>query len=231
MLIGVICIRIPAMVTLGQIILALPLAFAAVQCIKLIGERNQAAEGGGLRLGISHSQLAKLTFLGVVISFLFLVYKFIISDFSYALVFQHSHSMKPLMYKISGVWGNHEGSMMLFLVILCGYSFAFARLSKFQFKEQVLGYQGMLAFLLIFYIFFTSNPFDPIAAEVAPQQGMGLNPLLQDIGLALHPPLLYFGFAGFSLAFSIALVVLKNNITEKGWCEFSRPWILFAWIF
>lgn len=211
------------MITAGQIILALPLASSAIQCIKAFTK---------MQINTSHEFIAKFTFAGILTAFAFLVYKFATSDFMYSLVFLNSNTAKPMLYKITGVWGNHEGSMLLFLLILTGYGFLFSKFSKFKFKNDALGFQGLISFLIIFYVFFTSNPFDPIAGlEGAPSEGMGLNPLLQDIGLAIHPPVLYLGFAGFSLAFSIAMAVLKNNYTEKNWCEYSRPWILISYIF
>jgi cytochrome c-type biogenesis protein CcmF len=185
----------------------------------------------GEKINLSHNAFAKLTFFSLLIAFLYLGSRFAVSDFSYNLVFMHSNTLKPMLYKITGMWGNHEGSMLLFTIILSGYSFVYTRLGKAELKDDVLGYQAFVTFLILVYTYFTSNPFAPIAAEYAGvTNGMGLNPLLQDIGLAMHPPFLYLGYAGSSIAFSMALAVLKNKITHKSWSENARHWILFAWI-
>ncbi len=210
------------MITAGQILFAVPLAITFEQAIKVFAKKDLFT--------ITQKTLSKLNFFFMTMCFGLLIYKFVTSDFSYAVVFQNSHTMKPLLYKITGVWGNHEGSMLLFLFILSSYNFIYAMSSKFQYKDDVLGFNGCVIFLIAAYTYFTSDPFDPVAADfIGVKEGLGLNPLLQDIGLAIHPPLLYTGYAGFSITFSIALTVFRNNIIDRKWVDFVRPWVLFAW--
>jgi cytochrome c-type biogenesis protein CcmF len=212
------------MVNAGMIIFVLPLVISFMQALKAFSKKDI--------IKISDETLAKFIFATVLISYAFLTYKFAVSDFSYSIVLMNSHTLKPMLYKITGVWGNHEGSMLLFILILSFYSFLYAKFSKFPLKEEVLGMQGFVMFMVLLYTYFTSNPFDPVAEMyVGATEGLGLNPLLQDIGLAIHPPMLYAGYAGFSIAFSITLVVLKNKIVDKIWAEFARPWTLAAWSF
>lgn len=227
------------MINLGQIIFLIPLLLCALQVAKYIGD---ASNKNFFKISFSNNFLSQATFLTILLSFLFLTHLFIISDFNYNLVLQHSHTAKPLLYKITGVWGNHEGSMLLFLLILSAYSFVYSLISKQQndvigtqvicVKDRVLGVQAILLFLLLCYTYFTSNPFDATPAHFAgAEEGFGLNPLLQDIGLAIHPPLLYVGYAGLSLAFSYAIYVLQYKVNGKKWTEFLRPWVLFSWSF
>lgn len=227
------------MLNTGQIIFLVPLILCALQVAKHISDLSNKSF---LKINFSHDFLTKASFLTILLSFFFLIHLFIISDFSYNLVLQNSHTAKPLLYKISGVWGNHEGSMLLFLLILSAYSFVYAITSKqpdevighqkISVKDRVLGTQSTLLFLLLLYTYFTSNPFDATPEQfLGADEGFGLNPLLQDIGLALHPPLLYTGYAGLSIAFSYAIYVLHYKINGKKWTEYLRPWVLFSWSF
>lgn len=161
-------------------------------------------------------------FLCNAFAFLILIYCFAVSDFSVKLVYENSHEIKPLVYKISGAWGNHEGSMLLLIVIQSFYSavFSFSR-------SPATRFMGGITALLLAYTAFFSNPFERIFP--VPESGMGLNPLLQDIGLALHPPCLYLGYMGFSVPFALALSALVQGKADKKWARSSRNWALFSW--
>ncbi|MGE0340930.1 MAG: heme lyase CcmF/NrfE family subunit [Xanthobacteraceae bacterium] len=171
-------------------------------------------------------------FLFVAASFAGLTYLYVTSDFSVANVYSNSHSAKPLLYKISGVWGNHEGSMLLWALTLAIFSAliaAFAGNLPPRLRANVLGMQGLIAAIFILFILATSNPFLRLA--VAPAEGQGLNPILQDVGLALHPPLLYLGYVGCSVAFSFAVAALIEGRIDAAWARWVRPWTLTAWLF
>ena len=167
---------------------------------------------------------------GVLAAFAGLVWSFVVSDFSVALVASHSHSAKPLIYKISGTWGNHEGSLLLWIVILVLFS-AVLSLSRQQMtavlKGRVLAVQGFVTTAFLAFSLFTSNPFERL--DPAPVDGRGLNPILQDIGLALHPPMLYLGYVGLSMAFSFAVAGLIGGQVDKVWARAMRPWVSAAW--
>jgi len=160
-----------------------------------------------------------------------LIYSYIISDFSVQNVYLNSHILKPLIYKISGSWGNHEGSMLLLVTILSFYSAAFAILSRIDdhSKSLILTIQSAIIFGILAFIIFTSNPF--IRIFPVPQTGLGLNPVLQDIGLAMHPPILYTGYIGFSLIFSFSICALLQEKIDKDFAKFLRPWLTFSWSF
>jgi cytochrome c-type biogenesis protein CcmF len=165
-------------------------------------------------------------------SFAGLTYLYVTSDFSVANVYANSHSAKPLLYKLSGVWGNHEGSMLLWVLVLAIFSAligAFAGNLPPGLRANVLGVQGLIAAIFILFILTTSNPF--LRLEIAPAQGHGLNPVLQDIGLALHPPLLYLGYVGCSVAFSFAVAALIEGRIDAAWARWVRPWTLVTWLF
>jgi cytochrome c-type biogenesis protein CcmF len=165
-----------------------------------------------------------------LIAFIFLLGKYVTSDFSYVNVYENSNSLKPLFYKITGVWGNHEGSMLLFYLILSTYTFLFNNFSKYKNKSLALCIQSLIIFLFGFYIFFASDPFLQFGSNIPPE-GVGLNPLLQDIGLAMHPPILYLGYAGFSLAYSIAITAIQNKEDEEDWILETKKWSLISWSF
>ena len=154
------------------------------------------------------------------------------SDFSVVNVFENSHSMKPLLYKITGVWGNHEGSMLLWVSILAlfgGLVAAFGNNLPLSLRAHVLAVQGWIAAAFYLFILVTSNPFLRIASP--PIEGRDLNPVLQDIGLAVHPPMLYLGYVGFSISFSFAVAALIEGRIDAAWARWVRPWTLVAWIF
>ncbi len=165
-----------------------------------------------------------------VIAFGALVTSFIRSDFSVALVANHSHSAKPLIYKISGTWGNHEGSLLLWILILVIYGAVLAisgRTMPALLKARILAVQGMITSGFLAFSLFTSNPFIRLAN--APIDGKGLNPILQDPGLAIHPPMLYLGYVGLSIAFAFAVAGLIGGDVDRLWAKWMRPWIMGAW--
>ena len=165
-----------------------------------------------------------------VIAFGALVTSFIRSDFSVALVANHSHSAKPLIYKISGTWGNHEGSLLLWILILVIYGAVLAmsgRTMPVSLKARILAVQGMITSGFLAFSLLTSNPFTRLAN--APIDGKGLNPILQDPGLAIHPPMLYLGYVGLSIAFAFAVAGLIGGDVDRLWAKWMRPWIMAAW--
>ena len=168
-----------------------------------------------------------------VISFFLLIYLHVISDFSVLNVFQNSHTTKPLLYKISGVWGNHEGSMLLWILVLTVFNyFIFKLINKKNsiFVLKTLETQAFIALGFILFTIFTSNPFQIIFPT--PEDGLGFNPILQDPALAIHPPLLYIGYVGLSAAFSMSVATLSLKNNEKIYCySYMKPFVLSAWTF
>ena len=165
-------------------------------------------------------------------AFLALTHAFITSDFSVSNVYENSHSLKPLLYRISGVWGNHEGSMLLWVLILAIFGAAvaaFGRNLPATLKANVLAVQASIALGFLVFILATSNPF--LRLDPAPADGRGLNPILQDPALAFHPPFLYMGYVGFSIAFSFAIAALIEGRIDSAWARWVRPWTLAAWMF
>src|SRR6202047_2175317 len=155
----------------------------------------------------------------------------VVSDFSLVNVVENSHSAKPLIYKITGVWGNHEGSMLLWVLVLSLFAAAVALFSRSMpddFRSNVLAVQSWIAAAFILFILLTSNPFARVAG--APVEGNDLNPLLQDPGLAIHPPLLYLGYVGLSITYSFAAAALISGRIDAVFARFVRPWTLIAWI-
>ena len=174
--------------------------------------------------------LTAIVFLGALLAFLALVYAYLVSDFSVQNVVQNSHTLKPLIYKISGAWGNHEGSMLLWVLVGAGFALALVHNSKdlsFSLKARALGVQGLIVAAILGYVIFASNPF--IRLESPPIQGNDLNPLLQDPALAIHPPLLYLGYVGLSLVYSLAIAGLLEGNTDAAWAKQIRPWVLASW--
>ena len=176
--------------------------------------------------------LSFLQFLFVLISFLGLVFSFIISDFSNETVYNYSHSTKPLFYKISGTWGNHEGSLLLWLLVLTLFITLFIFKSKKQPKKYrilTILFQQIIIFGFLIFLLKTSNPFNFIYP--LPKEGLGLNPILQDPALAIHPPILYLGYVGSSIIFSSALAAMVTDYITKEWAKHIKKWILISWIF
>ena len=176
--------------------------------------------------------VAVAQFLLVALAYGALTYAHVVSDFSLVNVIENSHSLKPMIYKISGVWGNHEGSMLLWVLVLAACGAAIALLSRAMpdlLRADTLAVQGLIGAAFLAFILLTSNPFARVADP--PWQGRDLNPILQDPGLAIHPPLLYLGYVGFSTVFSFAAAALIGGRIDAAWARFVRPWTLAAWIF
>ncbi|MBL0371092.1 heme lyase CcmF/NrfE family subunit [Rhizobium sp. KVB221] len=221
-------------IELGHFLLALALAAALVQAlVPIVGTLRRDS-----RLMDVATTGAFATFLLVALSYLALTWAYVTSDFSVVTVWENSHSMMPMIYKISGVWGNHEGSMMLWLLILVFFSALVAlfgeNLPK-TLKANVLVVQGWIASAFLLFVLLTSNPFIRSASMPqlvpAPAEGRDLNPVLQDLGLAIHPPLLYLGYVGFSVCFSFAVAALIDGRIDAAWARWVRPWTLLAWTF
>jgi cytochrome c-type biogenesis protein CcmF len=170
-------------------------------------------------------------FLLVGLAFAALTHAFVTSDFSVRIVAEHSNSAMPTLYKVTGTWGNHEGSMLLWVLILTIFGAmvaAFGRSLPLGLKARALSVQAMIGAAFLAFILFTSNPFDRL--HPAPPDGRDLNPLLQDIGLAIHPPFLYLGYVGLSMAFSFAVAALIEGRVDAAWARWVRPWTLAAWV-
>ncbi|MEL6257654.1 MAG: heme lyase CcmF/NrfE family subunit [Pseudomonadota bacterium] len=188
---------------------------------------------GGLGLSGDRASAGKLAYGAAALmtaAFLTLIVAFAQSDFSVALVTANSHTLKPMIYKIAGAWGNHEGSMALWCLVAIGFAAAGAawlRTDRPEFEARALGVQGLVAAGSLAYLLFASNPFTRLADP--PLQGGGLNPLLQDPALAAHPPLLYIGYVGFSFVFALAAAGLIEGRIDRSWARTARPWILAAW--
>ena len=168
----------------------------------------------------------------LLLAFLALMQAYVTSDFSVANVAANSHSTKPLLYRISGVWGNHEGSMVLWVLILALFGAAvaaFGRNLPATLKANVLSVQASIAVAFVLFILLTSNPF--VRIDPPPADGNGLNPILQDPALAFHPPFLYTGYVGFSIAYSFAIAALIDGRIDAAWARWVRPWTLGAWMF
>jgi cytochrome c-type biogenesis protein CcmF len=175
---------------------------------------------------------ATLQFLFVAISYAALTHAFVTSDFSLQVVVNNSHSLKPMIYKIAGVWGNHEGSLLLWVLILAGFGAAaawFGANLPDRLSARVLAVQATVGVAFYAFILLTSNPFLRVA--MPPFDGRDLNPLLQDPGLAFHPPFLYLGYVGLSMAFSFAVAALIEGRVDAAWARWVRPWTLAAWLF
>ena len=173
-----------------------------------------------------------LQFFFVVISFLSLIFSFVLSDFSNETVFNNSHTTKPLFYKISGTWGNHEGSLLLWLLVLTLFIFIFLLKSKDQptkYKILTLVFQEIIIIGFFLFLIQTSNPFNYLFPT--PKEGLGLNPILQDPALAIHPPTLYLGYVGSSIIFSSVLAATVLKMVSKNWASHIKKWILISWIF
>ena len=173
-----------------------------------------------------------IQFLLVVISFVCLIISFVLSDFSNETVFNNSHTTKPLFYKIAGTWGNHEGSLLLWLLVLTLFIFIFFLKTKKQplkYKLLTLIFQQTIIIGFFLFLIETSNPFNFIFP--VPEEGLGLNPILQDPALAIHPPILYLGYVGSSIIFSSALAATCLNIISKVWASHIKKWIIASWVF
>ena len=213
---------------LGHYALILALVLAVVQStLPLWG-----AHIGDSRLMAIAPATAIAGMVYVAFAFAALTITYVNSDFSVLNVWQNSHSQKPMLFKITGVWGNHEGSMLLWVLILALFGASVALFSgnlPDRLRARVLAVQGWIGASFLLFILATSNPFERM--ENAPVEGRDLNPILQDIGLAIHPPLLYLGYVGFSIAFAFAVAALIDGRIDAAWARWVRPWTLAAWMF
>jgi len=211
---------------LGHYALILALAVALVQAVLPMW----GATRGDRALMAMAPNAALLQFGCVAFAMAALAHAYITSDFSVAMVIENSNSAKPMLYKITGVWGNHEGSMLLWVFILTGYGAAVALFGGNlppALRARVLSIHGMIGVGFLLFILITSNPF--LRVDQPPPDGQGMNPLLQDPGLAFHPPFLYLGYVGFSMAFSFAVAALIEGKVDAAWARWVRPWTLAAW--
>jgi len=209
---------------------ALILAFAVALLQAVVPLWGAARRNAGLMALAEPAANAQFLLIGF--SFAALTYAFVTSDFSVALVTANSHSAKPMLYKITGVWGNHEGSMLLWSLIVALFGAAvawFGTQLPATLKARVIAVQGMIGAAFLAFLLFTSNPFLRLA--VPPLNGQDLNPLLQDPGLAFHPPFLYLGYVGLSMSFSFAVAALIEGRVDAAWGRWVRPWTLAAWMF
>ena len=211
---------------LGNFALWLSLCFAVFQFI------NSSIKNNNSILQFNKIAVNGLLFCSLV-SFFSLMYSHVVSDFSLINVFQNSHTTKPLLYKISGVWGNHEGSMLLWILVLTIFNFFIFKLynqTNSKFVSKVLETQALITVGFVLFTILTSNPFERM--DVAQTDGLGFNPILQDPALAIHPPLLYMGYVGFSAAFSISIATLALENNEKiPWYSYMKPFVVAAWTF
>src|SRR5499433_4006345 len=212
----------------GHYALVLAFALALVQAsVPLAGARKNDPV---LMAVAGPTALAQFCF--IAFAFAALIICYVRSDFSVLNVFENSHSAKPLVYKLSGVWGNHEGSMLLWVLILSVFGALVALFGAnlpARLKANVLAVQSSIAAAFIVFILLTSNPF--LRIPEAPLEGRDLNPVLQDPGLAIHPPLLYVGYVGLSISFSFAIAALIDGRIDAAWARWVRPWTLLAWMF
>ena len=215
-------------VEIGHYALILALALSLVQgTLPLIGAQLRFDSWVSMARPV-----AIIQFGFVLVSFIALTYAYVMSDFSVLNVAMNSHSAKPILYKISGVWGNHEGSLLLWALILTLFG---ATVAVFggnlppELRARVLSVQAWIGTGFLLFMLLTSNPFERLLP--APADGQGLNPLLQDPGLAFHPPFLYLGYVGFSMAFSFAIAALIEGKVDAAWARWVRPWTLAAWCF
>ena len=211
--------------TLGNLALWMSLFFAIFQF--LFSKKNNKIKSKFITVSVNGLLISSL------ISFFLLMYLHIVSDFSVLNVFENSHTTKPLIYKISGVWGNHEGSMLLWIIVLTIFNYFIFKLhneKNSNFILKTLEIQGFITIGFILFTILTSNPFERIFP--AQENGLGFNPILQDPALAIHPPLLYIGYVGFSAAFSISVATLTLNNNEKiPWYNYMKPFVMAAWAF
>jgi len=215
-------------VEFGHFALVLALVVAGVQAVvPMVGAARREPAW------MAVATPAAVALLGLVaIAFLALMHAYVVSDFSVANVAANSHSLKPMLYKVTGVWGNHEGSMLLWILVLALFGAivgVFGRNLPPGLKARTLAVQGLIAVGFLLFTLVTSNPFARSADP--PVDGNGLNPLLQDPGLAFHPPMLYTGYVGFSIVFAFAVAALIEGRVDAAWARWVRPWTLLAWCF
>ncbi len=208
------------------------LYIALIASIFLIFQSSNSIRSKSKNLDSKIFSALSVQSLMVFISFFSLIYAFIISDFSNETVYNNSHTTKPLFYKISGSWGNHEGSLLLWLLVLTIFLFIFLINSKkllIKYRLLTVLFQELIIIGFLLFILFTSNPF--LNLFPIPKEGMGLNPILQDPALAIHPPILYLGYVGTSIIFSSSLAALVCGMVNKIWAKHIKKWIIISWIF
>jgi cytochrome c-type biogenesis protein CcmF len=216
---------------IGLAALWLAAALAVLQMISGAAALRPSAQGGVQPLAIYARPAAIVQAVLAVLAFIMLLRAFAITDLSIKLVAANSHSMKPLIYKLTGTWGNHEGSMLLWVGVLAlagGLLAAFEKRLPERTMGATLAVQGFIAIGFYAFLLLASNPFERLPVPAA--EGVGLNPLLQDIGLAIHPPTLYAGYVGLSVAFSLAMGALLTNEVNPNFARAMRPWVLGAWV-
>jgi cytochrome c-type biogenesis protein CcmF len=213
---------------IGQFALILALSLAVCQAVlPLVG----AHRGDAGMMGVARTA-ATGQFLFVAVSFACLTWAFLNDDFSVLYVANHSQLALPTIYKVSAVWGAHEGSLLMWILILAAWTVAVARFSSGlpeAFAARVIGVLGLLSIGFLLFAILTSNPFERLVPAAA--DGGDLNPLLQDPGLAIHPPLLYIGYVGFSVAFAFAIAAMLSGDLDRTWAKWTRPWTTLAWMF
>jgi len=213
---------------IGYYSLILGLLLSFLLCVVSIKDLNTSSK----RINQNVLSLSFLQLVFVIVSFLSLILSFINSDFSNETVFNNSHTTKPLFYKISGTWGNHEGSLLLWLLVLTLFIFIFLIKSREQPKKYrilTLLFQQIIIIGFFLFVLMTSNPFNYLFP--IPTEGLGLNPILQDPALVIHPPILYLGYVGTSIIFSSSLAAVTQNYVSKEWGQHIKKWVLVSWIF
>ena len=216
------------MIETGHFALVLAFAVALVQStVPMFGARTRDE-----RLMAVGGPAAITSFVLIALSFAALTMAYVQSDFSVANVWENSHSLKPTLFKLTGTWGNHEGSILLWVLILTFFGAlvaVFGANLPASLRANVLAVQGWIGAAFMLFLLVTSNPFARLVP--APFEGRDLNPVLQDIGLAIHPPMLYLGYVGFSVCFSFAVAALIDGRVDAAWARWVRPWTLAAWMF
>jgi cytochrome c-type biogenesis protein CcmF len=213
---------------LGQFALALALCLAIVQAVLPLAG---AARGNAAWMAVARPA-AQGQFVFIVIAFACLTYAFVTNDFSVQYVASNSNSKLPLQYRVAGVWGGHEGSLLLWTLMLAVWTTAvsvFSRRLPDEMVARVLGVMGLVSIGFLMFMLFTSNPFDRLLPAAV--DGRDLNPLLQDPGMVFHPPMLYMGYVGFSVAYAFAIAALLSGKLDAAWARWSRPWTTAAWLF
>ncbi len=213
---------------IGLLALIIALCVAFIQSIlPLVGAARNIPGWISIARPAAYTQ-----FIFLCVAFACLTYSFIVHDFSVMYVAQHSNTNLPLIYRVSAVWGAHEGSLLLWAFILSLWTVAVARFScnmPDDFAARVIGVMGFISIGFLLFMIFTSNPFERLIP--AASQGRDLNPMLQDFGLAIHPPMLYMGYVGFSVAFALAVAAMLGGKLDAAWARWSRPWTNIAWVF
>jgi cytochrome c-type biogenesis protein CcmF len=213
---------------IGHFALIIALCLALIQTIvPILGAQTHTSQWIAVAKPAARGQ-----FLFLIIAYACLTYSFIVTDFSVLYVANNANTALPLQYKISAVWGAHEGSLLLWVLMLAIWTFAvtiFSRSLPNDMVARVIGVMGFVSVGFILFMLLTSNPFERVFP--APLEGRDLNPLLQDPGLVIHPPMLYMGYVGFSVAFAFAIAALLGGKLDSAWARWSRPWATFAWVF